>query len=77
MPTVLEMFGMRFYFYSREHEPMHVHVENADGRAKFYLEPEIKLAENKGIKSKDLKIAENTIEKYLEKIVNEWKERHG
>ncbi|MDY6301355.1 MAG: DUF4160 domain-containing protein [Bacteroidales bacterium] len=22
---------MRFFFYSREHEPIHVHVKNADG----------------------------------------------
>lgn len=31
------MFGMRFYFYSREHEPIHVHVKNADGKAKFEI----------------------------------------
>ncbi|MCH3993188.1 MAG: DUF4160 domain-containing protein [Prevotella sp.] len=24
---------MRFFFYSREHEPIHVHVKNADGKA--------------------------------------------
>lgn len=27
MPEILRMFGMRFYFYSREHEPIHVHVK--------------------------------------------------
>ena len=37
MPEILRMFGMRFYFYSREHEPIHVHVKNADGRAKFEI----------------------------------------
>ena len=24
MPEILRMFGMRFFFYSREHEPIHV-----------------------------------------------------
>lgn len=44
------MFGMRFFFYSREHEPIHVHVKNADGMAKFDILPEgIVLVENMGI----------------------------
>ncbi len=34
MPTLFELFGMRFYFYSLEHLPIHVHIENGDGRAK-------------------------------------------
>lgn len=40
MPEILRMFGMRFFFYSREHEPIHVHVKNADGKAKFDILPE-------------------------------------
>ena len=41
MPEILRMFGMRFYFYSREHEPIHVHVKNADGKAKFDILPKV------------------------------------
>ena len=26
MPTLFELFGMRFFFYSLEHLPIHVHV---------------------------------------------------
>ena len=55
MPTILLAFGLRFYFYSDEHLPIHVHVENADGRAKFALEPSIELIKNEGMKPKDLK----------------------
>ena len=40
MPEILRMFGMRFFFYSREHEPIHVHVKSADGKAKFDILPE-------------------------------------
>ena len=28
MPTIFEIFGLRFYFYSDEHLPIHVHIEN-------------------------------------------------
>lgn len=37
MPTILILFGIRFYFYSREHGAMHVHIETGDGWAKFEL----------------------------------------
>ena len=32
MPTILFLFGLRFFFYSDEHLPMHVHVKNGDGK---------------------------------------------
>ncbi len=77
MPTILILFGIRFYFYSREHEPMHVHIETGDGRAKFELLPQVQLVENKGVKNKDIKLAESIIEENRELIINEWKERQG
>ena len=50
MPEILRMFGIRFFFYSREHEPIHVHVKNADGKAKFdILREGVVLVKNEGI----------------------------
>lgn len=40
MSELFRMFGIRFFFYSREHEPIHVHIKNADGRAKFMILPD-------------------------------------
>ena len=40
MPELFRLFGLRFFFWSREHEPIHVHVQNADGEAKFDILPE-------------------------------------
>ena len=48
MPTILVIFGLRFYFFANEHLPIYVHLENADGLAKIALEPEIKLMEKMG-----------------------------
>ena len=40
MPTVLQIEGFRFFFYSREDwEPAHIHVESDDKLAKFWLSP--------------------------------------
>jgi len=35
MPTALDRDGFKYYFFSNEHLPEHVHVKNASGRAKF------------------------------------------
>lgn len=73
MPTVLFIFGLRFYFYSEEHLPMHVHVQNGDGRAKIQIET-AEVIENKGIKSVDLKKAVNAVKQYREEMIAAWKE---
>ncbi len=77
MPTLFIVFGLRFYFYSDEHLPIHVHVQNSDGKAKFNVDPNIELINNKGIKAKDLKIAESIIIENKEIIIQRWKEFHG
>ena len=78
MPEIFRMFGMRFFFYSREHEPIHVHVQNADGKAKFDILPEgIVLVENKGIKIKDIKAAEMVLEENKELAIEKWNEYFG
>lgn len=74
MPTILLAFGLRFYFYSDEHMPIHVHVENADGRAKFSLEPNIELVKNEGMKPKDLKKAMTLCETFKEEFIEKWHE---
>ena len=56
---------------------MHVHIENADGKAKFIIEPQIMLIENKGMKNKDIRLAESIIEENRDFIVEEWRNRLG
>ncbi len=76
MPTLFIIFGLRFFFYSNEHLPIHVHVRNADGEAKFEVDP-VQLVDNKGIKRKDISLAESLIEENNEIIIAKWKEYHG
>ena len=72
------MFGRRFFFYSREHEPIHVHVKNSDGRAKFDITKDgIVLVKNEGIKTKDIKAAEMVLEENKELAIEKWNEYFG
>jgi hypothetical protein len=75
MPTLLSLFGLRFYFYLHDHEPIHIHVENADGEAKFEIETELKLVYNRGLKQKDIRLAESIIEENKDNFIREWNER--
>ena len=57
MSELFRMFGMRFHFWSREQEPIYVHVENYDGEAIYNISPDaVFLKENYKIKPKDLKL---------------------
>lgn len=62
------------FFYSEEHLPIHVHVENADGRAKFSLGPKVELIINEGIKPKDLKKAKTLCETFQKDFIEKWHE---
>ncbi len=77
MPTLFTIFGLRFYFYSDEYLPIHVHIENGDGKAKVNIEPVIEVVSNNGINSKDIKKALAIIEAYKDEIISKWKEYHG
>jgi hypothetical protein len=50
MPTLLNVEGFRFYFFSLEgREPPHVHVRKGSGKAKFWLAP-VQLVYSRGLK---------------------------
>ena len=77
MPEVFRIFGMRFFFFANKHLPIHINVQNADGRAKFYVLPKVKLAANKGFKASDIKLAESVIEENKTTIIKAWEVFHG
>ena len=72
MPTVLKLLGMRFYYWAREHEPVHVHVTKGDAEARFDLTPEITLTANMGFKPHELAIAQEVIQDNREFIIAHW-----
>jgi hypothetical protein len=67
-PTVFRESGFRFFFFSREEPRQHIHVQSAHGEAKFWLEPEIELADNYGLKSHELRVAQTLIEERKDEI---------
>lgn len=77
MPTVLFIFGIRFFFYPNDHEPIHVHVQYQGAFAKIQLVPEISVIENCGLKSQTLKKALEAVNFYKDDIIAEWHKVFG
>jgi hypothetical protein len=77
MPEVLRIQGYRFFFFSREGaEPHHIHVEQAERYAKFWLMP-ISLAESRGFRSSELRDLHNLVERHRESFILKWDEHFG
>lgn len=71
-PTVLRVKGFRFYFFSREELRAHVHVQHAEGEAKFWIEPAVELHVNYGLKARRLAQAHKLVEEHVHEIRNAW-----
>jgi len=74
VPTVLRVRGYRFFFFSLEgNEPPHIHVEQAERVAKFWLEPVI-LSRSHGFRRGELTELQAIIEKNQQLLVKSWNE---
>lgn len=81
MPKIFEYFGFIFFFYSNEHEPIHVHVLRGEFQSIFELMLEdgvlrsITMRSAKGyplLSGKDASVAEQFIRTYYQQIIQKW-----
>lgn len=81
MPKIYEYLGILIFFYSNEHEPIHVHAKKGENeiKAEFIIIQgiieEIRLRQIKGspaLKGNDLQKFKDFLEVYAEKIVQKW-----
>lgn len=81
MPDIYKYFGFVFFFYSNEHDPIHVHVQHDHHESVFDIimengdVKEIRSRNKKGVpplSTKDQKIAETFVRAYANKIVDKW-----
>jgi len=76
MPTIFELFGLRFFFFAGDHEPIHVHVVKGQDNAKIEIEPEIRLIYNHGLTAQDIKRALTLAKMYKSEILETWEKYH-
>lgn len=73
MPTVLRIDGYRFFFFSDEHTPEHIHIEKGDSYARIEIES-LKVTDTYNLNSKELKKLVSLVTKNKEKLKGTWDE---
>ncbi|MDY6877008.1 MAG: DUF4160 domain-containing protein [Chloroflexota bacterium] len=77
MPTVLRVGPYRVYFYSHgPNEPPHVHVDQDDQSAKFWIGP-VALARNLGFRANELRKIEPILAKHEQELLEAWYDHFG
>jgi len=56
---------------------MHIHVDSADGEAKFWIEPEIELARSYGLPERELTRLRKLVEEHEDVIRIAWNKHFG
>lgn len=83
MPTLYDYLGILVYFYSNDHEPIHVHGEyqGCESKAEIYIEDGriVKIvfrdvADRKPLQSKKQKDFEHLVQTFCYDIVGKWNE---
>jgi hypothetical protein len=80
MPVVFRYNGVRFFFFSNEgspREPIHIHAQQGDAEAKFWLRPEVTVAENFGFDRRALTELLGVVMQNRELIEGRWHEYFG
>ena len=77
MPKIFEKNGFRFFFYSNEHSPIHVHARYGGGEAVFAVMDTVVLRESRGLSVSELSNAQRLAEENQQIIVEKWNEFFG
>jgi hypothetical protein len=77
MPVALRVRGYRFFFFSLEGtEPPHIHIEQAERVAKFWLNP-VSLVMSRGFRSNELPELQRIVQENLATLMEKWNEHFG
>ena len=73
MPTVLKIDGYRFFFFSDEHTPEHIHIEKGDSYIRIEIES-LKVTNSYNINSKEIKKLVKLVAEHKDKLREAWNE---
>ena len=73
MPELFRMGSIRFFIYSREHKPIHVHIKKADCTVVIEVES-LRVRNNSGFTFSDLRELQRVVLSHQEMIIEMWNE---
>jgi hypothetical protein len=76
-PTFLNEKGYRIFTWSKEEERKHVHIIKGNKQCKYWIEPEIEIADNNGFREFELSEIMKIISKNAEEFKTKWDKHFG
>ena len=73
MPTIFKIDGYRFFFFSDEHTPEHIHIEKDDAYARIEIE-NLKVTDSYNLNSKELRKLLKLVTENRDKLQGAWDE---
>jgi len=73
VPTILKIDGYRFFFFSDEHTPEHIHIEKGDAYIRIEIES-LKVTDSYNVSSKELKKLLKLVNTNRDKLQGAWNE---
>lgn len=77
MPTLLRINGFRVVIYTADHEPMHVHVIDAEGEAVIVIGRKARLIRSGGMKDRSIQNALEIVQDNAGMLAEAWETIHG
>lgn len=80
MPVVFRHRGVRFFFFSNEgspREPIHIHALGGEIEAKFWLRPDVSVAQSFGFSRRELAELTRVVTERRDEIERAWHEHFG
>jgi hypothetical protein len=76
-PTIFRARGLRFFFFSREEERVHVHVAGKGGEGKIWIDPVIEVARVHGLGDRAVAVALELVREREDEIRRAWNRHFG
>ena len=76
MPTIMIIYGFRFFFYSNEETRMHVHIERQNREAKIWLDT-FEVAYNRDFRDVELNKIIKIVRQHEKTFKKAWNSHFG
>jgi len=76
MPTVLRIDGYRFFFFSDEHLPKHIHIEKAESYLRIDLE-KMEVTDSYKLSSREVRKLLVLTQEHRTELLGAWDEYFG
>ena len=73
MPEIFRFNNIVFFFYSKDHEPVHVHIRHS-GRNAIIVIDTLEVKSNNGFRANEIRLLKEKVKEHKELIKEIWNE---